>query len=371
MNIEAIDIYPLSIPFRQPIKVAIGIKTAAHNVIIKIVTETGIVGWGEASPSPYITGDTQESSIVLARQLASLIIGKNALALVERQRELDLFIAGHPSIRSAFDMALYDIAAKAANLPLYLFLGGDYRTIRTDITIGLQDSVAATVKQAEEIVKAGFHSIKLKTGRSGNDDVFHVSAVRESVGSDIAIKIDSNQGWDLPTALANIQAMSSLNLQYSEQPLPHWDHHNLARLRNLVELPICADESVFSDKDALTLIRLEAADYLNIKLGKSGGIGTALKINAIAEAGGCRCMIGCFGESRLGLSAAAHVAVARTNIVFIDLDSAMFFKSDPVVGGLQYDNDIGGLIHLPDSPGHGAEIREDLLIASQQRIHID
>ena len=155
--------------------------------------------------------------------------------------------------------------------------------------------------------------------------------------------------------------MKPLNLDYSEQPLPVWDIDGLARLRDKVDLPICADESVFDDKDALKLIRAGAADYLNIKLAKSGGIHTALRINAVAEAAGAKCMIGCFGESRLGLGAAAHLVLAKPNIVFLDLDSALDFKADPVIGGMQYDQQIGGLIHITDEPGHGASFDESFL----------
>ena len=158
-----------------------------------------------------------------------------------------------------------------------------------------------------------------------------MAAVRELVGPDVALKIDSNQGWDYPTAVANIKAMAAFNLEYSEQPLAAWDYDNMVRLRDKVDLPVCADESIFDHHDALKLIKLGAADYLNIKLGKSGGIHTGLKINAIAEAAGAKCMIGCFGESRLGLSAAAHLAMARPNIKFIDLDSAFYFKVDSVI----------------------------------------
>ncbi|MFP3525585.1 enolase C-terminal domain-like protein, partial [Pantoea sp. SIMBA_072] len=125
-------------------------------------------------------------------------------------------------------------------------------------------------------------------------------------------------------------------IEYLEQPLPAWDVDGFAELRANTRMPICADESVFSHIDALRLIKADAVDFLNIKLVKSGGVNTALKINSIAEAAGVRCMIGCFGESRLGLSAAAHVACARPNIQFIDLDSALHFCADPVKGGLEY-----------------------------------
>lgn len=354
MIIEQIDIYAINIPFTKPLKVAIGVTIGAANTVIKITTDTGLVGWGEASPAAYITGDTQASNWVTAPQLAKLIKGKNPLAIEARMAEINGFTQGEPSIRCAFDMALYDIAAKAAEMPLYAFLGGEPRPLRTDLTIGLQDTVEQTLACAKDILAQGFNAIKMKVGRPGLEDVAHVSVVRELAGPAIQIKMDSNQGWDYPTAVANILAMAPLKLQYSEQPLAAWDYDNLARLRAKVDLPICADESVFDHHDALKLVNRGAVDYLNIKLGKSGGIHTGLKINAIAEAAGCKCMIGCFGESRLALGAAAHLATARPNIEFLDLDSAYDFSHDPVIGGMRYDTEEGGVIYLSDDPGHGA-----------------
>ena len=363
MRITAVEISKINIPFAKPLKVAIGTSYGAHNIAIKILTDTGIYGWGEASPSAYITGDTQQSNYATAPLLAELIKSKNPLAVNQRMAEINRFTPGESSLRSAFDMALYDIAAKQANMPLYQFLGGERRELRTDLTIGIQDTVEQTVAAAKAILDANFDAIKMKVGRPGLADVEHVAAVREFAGPDIAIKMDSNQGWDYATAVANINAMKPLNLQYSEQPLAHWDYDNLVRLRDKVDLPICADESVFNDKDALQLISRGACDYLNIKLGKAGGISTGLQINAIAEAAGAKCMIGCFGESRLALSAAAHLAMARPNIYFLDLDSALDLKADPVIGGMEYDGDIGGLIHLPDTIGHGAEFDPAMLDA--------
>lgn len=322
---------------------------------------------GEASPFTPITGDTQESNYETAQQLALLIKGKNPNAIESRMAEINGCTVSEPSIRSAFDMAFYDLLGKISNLPLYALLGGERREIWTSTTIGLQDTVQQTVSHAERILHQGFDSIKLKVGRPGLEDVAHVKAVRELAGPDMLIKIDSNQGWDYQTALANICAMEPLNLQFCEQPIAAWDYDNLNRLREKVVLPICADESVFDDKDALKLIIAGAVDYLNIKLGKSGGICIVLKINAIADAAGCKCMIGCFAESRLGLSAASHLAMARANIHFLDLDSAYVLTEDPVIGGMRYDEKIGGLIHLTETPGHGAVIDEDCLEA---RSHI-
>lgn len=361
MHIATITVYKLQVPYFAPLKVAIGEINGAHNIAIKITTDSGLIGWGEASPCAYITGDTQATNYQTAQQLAQLLLGKDPTAITARMAEINAYIVGEPSIRSAFDIALYDIAAKAANMPLYQYLGGERREVRTDITIGLQATVEDTVAKAANILEQNFDAIKLKVGRPGDADIAHVKAVRELAGDDIHIKIDANQGWDYPTAVANLNAMAPLNLQYCEQPLAVWDYQNMARLRHQVTTPLCADESLFTDKDAQKLVAMGAADYLNIKLGKAGGINTGLKINAIAESVGSRCMIGCFGESRLALSAAAHLVMARPNICFVDLDSVFEFKTDPVMGGVQYDKHIGGVMQSNDEPGHGASFDETML----------
>ena len=365
MKISRVDIYKFNIPLTHEVVVPIGILKAANNVAVRITTDNGIQGWGEASPFAPITGDTQESSYENARLFALTIMGKDPLAIEARMTEINAATVGEPSLRSAFDMALYDILGQAAGLPLYQLLGGEQRPLRTDFTIGLQSTVSQTLERLREGVAQGFNEVKLKVGRPGLVDVEHVAAVRAQVGPKMAIKIDSNQGWDYPTAVTNLRAMEPYDLLYSEQPIAAWDYENLRRLRERSNTPICADESVFDDKNALKLISMGAVDYLNIKLGKSGGIATALRIESIALAAGCKCMIGCFAESRLGLTAAAHLACARPNIAFLDLDSALNLKTDPVQGGMVYDETRGGGITLPDAPGLGASIAEDFLQAGE------
>ena len=358
IKIQTVEIFKLNVEITIPIKILLGGLDGANNLAIKITTDSGLVGWGESSPCAEITGDSQATNYASAQLMAKVIKGKNALDIENRMAEINSLTIGEPSVKSAFDMALYDIAAKAANMPLYQFLGGERRPLRTDLTIGIKDTVEETVAQAKSIIAEGFDAIKLKVGRPGLEDVEYVKAVRELIGPEVSLKIDSNQGWDYPTAVANIKAMEAYNLEYSEQPIAAWDHDGLARLRAKVDLPICADESVFDHRDAIKLVKLEAVDYLNIKLGKSGGIHTGLKINAIAEGTGMKCMIGCFAESRLGLSAAAHLAMARPNIKFIDLDACYHFKTDPVIGGMTFDDKIGGLLNIPEAIGHGAAFDE-------------
>ncbi|EKE79959.1 mandelate racemase/muconate lactonizing enzyme family protein [Idiomarina xiamenensis] len=366
MKIIAVDVALLNIAMTEPCKTPIGVLDAARNVVVRIHTDNGLSGWGETSPMSPITGDSQQSSYALGQEIAPLLLQQDALACDARLRQLTQFSPAASCIRSAFDMALYDLRAQHAGLPLYRYLGGEHRRLVTDATIGNQARVSDTVDAALGWVKQGFSAIKLKTGRADLIDVEHVRAVREAVGDEVAIRIDCNQGWHYAEAMANIRAMQGLNLQYVEQPLAAWDIDGFARLRKASPIPICADESVFSDHDALRLIKQDAVDYLNIKLAKSGGIDTAIKINNLAQAAGLRCMIGCFAESRLGLTAAAHFAMAKSNICFIDLDAGFCLAEDPVIGGMHAPIEDGGVISLSDSPGLGATIDDSALTQLQQ-----
>ena len=361
MKITAVEIYKVDIDYTIPCNISLGDYDGAHSVVIKILTDSDIYGTGEASSDPFILGTCQGTDFEAAKYYARLLIGKNPLEVEIRMKEINHGLLYNASIRAAFDMALYDILGKTQNLPLYRLLGGEKRILHTDLTVGIQDTVQQTVDLARQIVADGFESVKLKVGRSGFEDVRHIAAVRKVVGDNIEIKIDSNQGWDVAQATVILKRIEPLDILFSEQPLAVWDFKGMRQLRQGSAIPICADESLFDQHDALRLVNMEACDYMNIKLMKSGGISTAVKINTIAESAGLRCMIGCFDETSLGLTAGAHFTSAFPNVEFVDLDSALMLKTDPVVGGIQYKIEQNGTIILPDGPGLGAEFDEAFL----------
>ena len=361
MKITSIEIYKMDMKLAYVIAISLGSTPTAENILIKINTDVGIYGWGEGSPFSFITGETQATSIEAAKFLGKLLIGKDPTAIEENLSLIKRYLPTHPSVRSAFDMAMWDILGKESDQPVYKLLGGKNRRLRTDITMGHEKSVEDVQKLAQEYLDDGFNEIKMKTGRSGKTDFNHVKAVRELVGEDVHVKIDSNQGWDLAQSLKNARLMEPLDLMYFEQPLPVWNIDDMVRLRKKINIPICADESVFDEYDAFKICKLGAADYLNIKLGKSGGIHTGLKINAIAESYGAKCMIGCFNESRLSLTAAAHLVLARPNIFFLDLDSALFLGDDPIIGGMEYGEKNKSLITVSEKPGLGVELKDEFL----------
>ncbi|MHA1776730.1 MAG: mandelate racemase/muconate lactonizing enzyme family protein [Promethearchaeota archaeon] len=361
MKITSVDIYKMDMELDYVCKVSLGAMASAENVLIRINTDAGIYGWGEASPYSFITGETQATGIEAAKFLAKLLIGQDPTAIEENLHLITRYLPTHPSIRSAFDMAMWDILGKESIQPIYKLLGGKNRQLRTDMTMGHEETEEDVQNLAKKYLQEGFNEIKMKTGRPGNTDFLHVKAVREVVGPDVHLKIDCNQGWDLAQSLRNARLMEPLNLLYFEQPMSVWNLDDMVRLREKINIPVCADESVFNDIDAFKICKLGAADYLNIKLAKSGGIHTGLKINAIAESYGAKCMIGCFSESRLGLTAAAHLVIARPNIVFLDLDSAMMLAEDPIIGGMQYGETNKSLINVSDEPGLGVDVKLEFL----------
>ncbi len=271
----------------------------AQNIFIKINTNNGRYGLGEASPTWGITGETQSINLAGASDLARLMLNKNPLNIEERMREIDTFLVHNSTLRSAFDMALYDLLGKAAGLPLYEVLGGGKRSFWTDNTIGIADA-NHMAKKAVGYKNQGFKAIKVKLGTTREDDVERIKKIREAIGDELPIRIDANQGWDYTTAVLTLQALEPMRIEYCEQPIAYWDYENLRRIRQNTSIAIMADESLFDHHDAFKLASMGCCDYFNIKLAKSGGIHTAIKINAIAEGAGIRCMVGCMTETRLG-----------------------------------------------------------------------
>ncbi|MEZ5044953.1 MAG: dipeptide epimerase [Saprospiraceae bacterium] len=354
--IERIDIYKMTIPLTEPFVISLGPVTHAQNTVIRIHTRQGLYGVGECSPFPTIHGETQESNFAVAKLLAPLLIGKNPLAIDDRLDELDKAIAFNPCIKSAFDMALYDLKAKYCQLPLYALLGGANRTIiTTDMTVSI-GTPEGMAKQAAAFVAQGFEAIKVKLGGTTTADTARIKAIRAAIGEELPLRIDANQAWTVKTAIATLNALAPFDIEHCEAPIPRWNSHQLATVKAHSPIPIMADESLFDHHDAQRLLSWGAVDYFNIKLSKSGGIRNALRIAAIAEGAGIKSQVGCFSETRLGISALAHFALASSNVVHYDMDSPLMLAEDPVLGGIRYGEK--GLVSVPDNIGIGADFEE-------------
>ncbi len=370
MKITCVEIFRANLPLKRPFRISLGLIDVTDTVFVRVHGEDGHYGMGEANPLAPVVGETMGTTLAACEICARLLIGSDAHDIDGATARMRASLPHNTTARSAVDMALYDLLGKAAGLPLHALLGGAKRQIVTDNTVGI-DTPEVMARHAIEFRNRGFGAIKVKLGTGVAEDVARMAAIRAAVGPEVMLRIDANQGWSRVEAQAALARIAAFDVQYCEQPVKAWDIAGLALVSAASPIPVMADEALFDDHDAVALLRANAARYFNIKLAKSAGIHVALRINAVAEASGIPCMVGCMTETRLGLTAAAHLVSARPNIVFADLDGADMLRDDPVTGGMAYG--AGGTITLPDQdrfgPGIGADIEPGFL-AGLERMEI-
>lgn len=366
LGIQQIEVYHVTLGYKEPFRIAPGASTESHNVIVKMVTDYGVVGWGESSPSQRVTGETAENVIKTLNKIAPKLIGMCPLRIEQDIEAMDSIVEGKPAAKAAIDMALYDIFGKTARKPLFMLLGG-YRTeVLTDLTLSIKPP-KEMAKDAVKAVKKGFKALKVKVGINPAEDVERIRLIREAVGGNIQIRIDANQGWTPKQAIQVLNKIEKFNIQFAEQPVLAEDIKGLIKVRKNSPIPIMADESVHSPEDALRLIQAEAVDLMNIKLMKSGGILKGRKIAAVAEAAGIPCMIGCMGESGIGIAAGVHLAAAIKNIQYADLDSDILLKDKLVKkGGTKVKNSMR---IFPKQNGLGVKQLNEQLLGKPKRIY--
>lgn len=365
MRITRTEIFKLTIPM-EPFVIATETSYYTQNIFIRVHTDSGVVGMGECSAFPMLVGETQNTCFEVAKDLARIMKDKDPLDIAARMDDFDQYIAFNSTVKSAFDIAFHDLAAKAAGVPLYVFLGGKKKEIQTDLTIGI-DTPQSMASTAIEFVKNGVKTIKIKLGKKYKEDVERVRLIREAVGPDIQLRTDANQGWSYDEALYALTNIAPFDIQFCEQPMRHWNDHLLPQLKKQSPVKIMADESVFDHHDAIRLMEADACDYINIKLAKSGGILEAIKIADAAAERNIPCMLGGMIESRLALTAKVHLAMSHDNIRFYDLDTCLLgHKLDPVTGGAQYRNYF---LELPDGPGIDADI-DPAFLSGMEKVEI-
>ena len=352
IKITGVDIFVYDLPLVSPFRIAIGTMQAANDVLVRIRTDAGLTGLGEACPFPPITGETQASNLAAAKALREIVMGRNPLAIERLFREYGALVHSNPSAAAAFDTALYDILGQLAGLPLFRLLGGDKKEFESDITVDL-DEADVMAARARGFVEDGFETIKIKVGQGRDADLRRLEAIRTAVGGAVKLQIDANQGWSPATARDTLKKMERFDILFVEQPVKASDLIGLRSVKDASPIPVMADEAAFGPADVFTLARAEACDSINIKLMKAGGIGAMIRMAHTAEAANMPCMVGCMLESRLGLTAAAHVAGAHDNVFWTDLDGHSSHTVDPVIGGMIFSR---GRVTLPETPGIGADI---------------
>jgi len=349
-TIKSIDIYTGVVYYQTPFRISLGVSDQSEEIIVRIVDSEGFEGWGEGSPSTHILGETQGTMLAAAERIAPRLIGLDSTMINNLLDEIDNAIYGNTAAKAAFDIALYDLYSRKLGIPLFKLLGGLRDKVETDFTIGIM-TIDEAVKKATELIEKGFKIIKVKVGLNIDEDVKRVKAIRDTVGNSIKLFIDANQAWTPKQAINAINQLRRFDLELVEQPVKAHDINGLALVRKTVDIPIMADESVHNPYDAIKVVMAEAADLINIKLMKSGGIHNALKIAAISEAAGIKNIVGCMMEGAISIAAAVHFAAATKNVIFTDLDSDISLKNTLVKSGMiEYKN---GYRILSNNPGLG------------------
>lgn len=352
MKITEVRLGKISVPLRVPFKTALRSVNSVEDVIVEIHTDTGHTGYGEAPPTGAITGDTTGAIIgAIQDHIAKSIMGMDIEYFEDVLQTVQKCIVKNSSAKAAVDMALWDLYGQLNKVPVYKMLGGARKGIVTDITISVNDP-EVMVKDAMDAIARGYDCLKMKVGVSPELDIARLAAVREAVGDDICIRIDANTAWEPKEAVRILNGMQErgLKIELVEQPVKAHDLEGLKYVTDHSYVPVLADESVFSPEDAVKIMQMRAADLINIKLMKCGGLTNAVKIASAAEIYGVECMLGCMLEAKISVNAAVELACAKKIITKIDLDGPVLCSEDPILGGAVFQEKN---ITVSDEPGLG------------------
>ncbi|WBB80104.1 dipeptide epimerase [Micromonospora sp. WMMD882] len=352
MTIAAVRTHRLSAPLHTPFVTALRRTTTVDTLVVEIIDDDGRSGFGEAPQVWQVTGASVAGAQACVHEmLGPVVAGRDADDLNARCADVRHAVAGNEAAKAAVDVALHDLAARRLGVPLVRLLGGADRRVPTDVTLAAGDAVdlAAAARQRHS---DGFTVLKLKVGADAAGDLERVRAVRAAVGPSTRIRLDANQGWTPREAVRVIRGIedAGLDVELVEQPVAHWDLDGLAWVSDHVELPILADEAVHGPRDLIEVIRRRAADLVNVKISKAGGLQPARTLLDLAAAHGVGTVVGSMMESEIGVGAAASLAAAHGTTAVSDLDAAWWLAWSPVRGGMRYD---GPTVVLPDTPGLG------------------
>ena len=353
MRISGIEAWSVALKLKEPYTIAYETIDTSYNVFLRIETDKGIVGFGCAAPDLQITGETAETVLeAINGTVFSMIKGSDPLRSAMLLDRLLPSLENQPSALAAVDMALHDILGKVSGLPLWKLMGGFRDRIKTSVTIGILPE-NEVVKRAIAFKRQGFKVLKIKGGIDADSDIANILKVREAVGQDMELRFDANQGFTLEQAIHFFKKTKKANVELIEQPTPKGQPDLLGRVTNSVSIPIMADESLMTLRDAFRLARRDLVDMVNIKLMKVGGISVAFQINSVARSAGLEVMVGCMDEAALSIAAGLHFALARPNVAYADLDGHFDLVNDPSEGAVILKN---GILFPTQQPGLGLDL---------------
>ncbi len=329
MTITSITTELKAIPLKKPFITALRRVDCVQSILVTLTTQSGITGFGEAPPTVAITGESSESIIhTIETIIAPKILHTNFSHITELLHVIHNSCSKNSSAKAAVDMAVYNLFAQESHQPLFSFLGGNYTPISTYITISL-NAVEMMVKDAVEAYGNGFTLLKIKVGSNDGNDLQRILHVKQAI-PDAKLIIDANQAWSYEKSVSIINALKDIEIVAIEQPVIANDIDSLQAITQYSHIPIIADEAVFSIDDAREIINRKAADIINIKLMKCGGISKALEIIELCRHHNISCMLGSMLEGTTSIEAAMHLAMANQDVIkLIDLDSPILYETMP------------------------------------------
>lgn len=358
MKIKSINLYAIHLPLHEPFVVSYHTYNYMPSVIVKIETDEGIVGYGEGVADEHVTGETWEGTFqIIKNTLGPALLGRNPMEMEKIHELMDKMIYTAPTAKAAIDIACFDIIGKKLQQPVYQLIGGRYHDefpITHVLSIGEPEKMA---KEAALMLEKGYKSFKMKVGTKVSKDVERIKAVRAQVGAEISIRVDVNQGWeDSSTTLKALEQLQEYGIDWLEQPVAADDIDGMVEVKSKTTIPLMIDEGLKGTREMREIIQKRAADKVNIKLMKCGGIYPAVKLTHQAEMAGIECQVGSMVESSIGSVAGYHVAFSKKIITSVELTGPLKFSKD--VGNLAYDVPF---IRLNEKPGLGIDINEKTL----------
>ncbi|TCP21168.1 L-alanine-DL-glutamate epimerase-like enolase superfamily enzyme [Scopulibacillus darangshiensis] len=360
MIITKAEIIGIHLRLKSPFIISYGTYDYMPSLIVRLETDDGLVGYGEGVPDEHVTGETFYSTFeVLKHQLLPAVMGENPFAIEKIHQVMDDRIIANPAAKAAVDIACYDLMGKYGNQPVYNLIGGKFHEELTYAKVLSIEEPEIMAEKARQAAAVGYQSLKLKVGSNLLKDIERIKSVRQAVGDNMPIRVDVNQGWEnYSTAIQAIQQLGSLHISWIEQPIKMGDIDGLAELKKKSIIPIMADETIHHGLHLTEIIKKNAADKINIKLMKCGGIYPAVHLAKTAEYAGITCQIGSMVESSIGSAAGYHTAIARKNITSTELTGPLLFSED--IGDLSFDIPF---VRLNEKSGLGINVREDTLKA--------
>ena len=332
-EITGATIYRLKIPLNMAFTISLG-STDFYDAVVVELRFSDIIGYGEAETVQQITGETPEVLFDVSAGILASMEGQSFGSVEDVSLFITSFCHGNNAAKSAVDMAFHDALGKMHGISVADLLGGSMRPRITSFTIPIGD-VNENLKLLDRYQKAGARIIKVKVGKSATKDAERLTVIAGKLDDGVTFFADANQGYRLTDAVKISEILYRNEALFFEQPMIRNDLVAFRNLRRKAGIPIMLDESISSPKDVLDAVCADAADMVNVKLSKSGGIRNAIKTLVAAQAAGLDAMVGCMLESKLGIAASLAVANAVNNVKYTDLDGFTYLTEQPFDGGVE------------------------------------